>query len=162
MKILALFAVIILLSPAFTASADSLSGEFGLGFVFSSGSDIYLLRYRHFFDPLMGISTFGEAVFASWDGENHSTAVGLAPGIQLKITPNQAVSITPGLTHISRTTENLGQPFEFYGRVAYERTIGKAILSIAYIHFSDAKFIFEWSGPNRGENFVTLSIGMLF
>jgi hypothetical protein len=157
-----IFAAIMLLFPILTASADSLSYEAGIGFYFSTSSNMYLLRYQHEAAPLFGLSGYYEASYASWDGHNHSEAISLARGIRWPRTADEYLSLTAGLSHISRTTLNLGQPFEFYGRLAYEKKIGRALFSIGWIHYSDAKFLFHWSGPNISENFWTLSLGVLF
>jgi len=162
LKSLLLFAAIALLFPILPASADSLSYEAGVGFYFSTDAKAYLLRYQHEAVPLFGFSSYYEVSYASWNGPDHAEAVGLARGIRWARTLDENLSLTTGLSRISRTTSNLGQPFEFYGRLAYEKRAGKALFSIAWIHYSDAKFLFGWSGPNNGENFATLSIGMLF
>jgi hypothetical protein len=162
MKNLLIIAAITLLFPALPASADSLSYDAGLGFYYSSGTTLNLLRYQHEARPLFGYSGYYEVMFASWNGPDNAKAVGLARGIRLATFEDQYLSLTGGLSHITRTTSNLGQPFEFYGRVAYVIHTGKAIFSIGYVHFSSGKFFFQWSGPNYGENFVTLSLGMSF
>jgi hypothetical protein len=162
LKSLLLFAAITLPCPTLPASADSLSYEAGFGFYFSEGTKAYLLRYQHEAAPLFGFNSHYEVSYASWNGPDHAEAVGLSRGIQWARTPDENLSLTAGLSRISRTTSNLGQPFEFYGRLAYAKSVGKALFSIGYIHYSDAKFLFGWSGPNNSENFATLSIGMLF
>jgi len=162
LRSLLLVAAIMLLFPALPASADSLSYEAGVGFYFSSGTTVNLLRYQHEARPLFGYSGYYEAMYTSWNGPDNAKAIGLARGIRLATTDNQYLSLTGGLSHINRTTSNLGQPFEFYGRVTYVMHVDKAIFSIGYVHFSSGKFFFGWSGPNYGENFVTLSIGMSF
>ena len=161
-KSILLFAVIMLLCQIRPASADSLSYEAGSGFYFSEKADADFLRYQHETEPLYGFSSYYEGSYASWNGPDHAEAVGLARGIRWMSNDDEYVSFAAGLSHISRTTSNLGQPFEFYVRVAYEKPFGKALASIGYIHYSDAKFLFRWSGPNNGENFATLSLGMIF
>jgi len=162
MRRLLLFATITFLLPTLPVSADSLSYETGIGFSFSGGTTVNLLRYRHEANPLFGFGSYYEAAFASWNGPNSAYAIAVARGIRLERTADEYLSLTLGLSHISRTTSNLGQPFEFYGRLAYEKHIGKALFSVGWIHYSDGKFLFKWSGPNNGENFATISIGLLF
>lgn len=162
MKSLLLFAAITLLFPNLPASADSLSGEAGLGFYFSTDTKAYFLRYQHEAAPLFGFNTHYEVSYATWSGPDHAEAVALAWGIGWARIPDENLSLAAGLSRISRTTSNLGQPVEFYGRLAYAKSVGKALFSIGWIHYSDAKFLFGWSGPNNSENFATLSIGMLF
>jgi hypothetical protein len=162
MRKLAIFAVVMVLLPVVSASAESLSYEAGIGFYFSHSASANLLRYRHELDPLFGLSSFLEASYATWNGPDQADAIALARGIRWGRTSDQYLSFTMGLSHISRTTGNLGQPFEFYIRLAGEKSVGKALFSIGWIHYSDGKFIFGWSGPNNSENFATISAGLLF
>ncbi len=162
MKKLLYFTAISFLLPTLPALADSLSYETGIGFSFSSSATVNLLRFRHEVEPLFGLSSYYEVSYASWNGPNHADAIAVARGIRLERTADEYLSLTLGLSHISRTTANLGQPFEFYIRVAYEKSVSKALFSIGWIHYSDAKFLFGWSGPNNGENFATISMGLLF
>jgi hypothetical protein len=156
------FIIIALLFPAVSASADNLSYEAGKGFYFSNGSTVQLLRYQHEAALFYGYRSYYEASYASWSGPDHADAICLARGIRWAGIDDAYPSFTLGVSHISRTTSNLGQPFEFYGRLAYEKKVGRALLSIGWIHYSDAKFLFMWSGPNNSENFGTVSMGMLF
>jgi Lipid A 3-O-deacylase (PagL) len=162
MKSLLFIAAVMFLFRIQSASADSLSFESGIGFYFSSGNNTYLLRYRHDTAPLFNLESYYEVSYASWNGPDHAEAAGLARGIRLAGTNDGYLGLTAGLSRISRTTSNLGQPFEFYGRLGYEKCAGRALYSIGWIHYSDAKFLFGWSGPNNSENFVTLSLGMNF
>ncbi len=162
MKKLFLVVTFLLLFPTPPVSADSLSYEAGVGFFFSRSTTAYLLRYRHETSSLFGLSSYYEASYASWNGPDHNEAIGLARGIRWPRTTDGHLSLTAGLSRINRTTSNLGQPFEFYGRLAYEKNVSKVLFSIGWIHYSDAKFLFGWSGPNKSENFLTLSIGILF
>jgi len=162
MRKLALVAVITFFVRVLPASADdSLSYEAGKGFYFSHSANANIFRYRHELDPLFGLSSFFEASYASWNGPDHSDAAALARGIRWGAI-DRYLSFTMGLSYISRTTGNLGQPFEFYLRMAYEKSFGKALFSLGWIHYSDGKFIFGWSGPNNSENFATISLGLLF
>jgi hypothetical protein len=156
------FVTVMLLFPTPPASADSLSYEAGIGFYVSRTSTANLLRYQHETTPLFGFPSYYEASYASWNGPNHADAVCLARGLRWARTSDEYLSLTAGLSHINRTTSNLGQPFEIYARLAYEKSVGKALFSIGWIHYSDAKLLFGWSGPNKSENFATLSLGMIF
>jgi hypothetical protein len=162
MKFLFLFIAVTLLFPSLPVSADSLSYEAGLGFYFSRSSTVNLLRYQHETTTLFTFPSYYEVSYASWNGPNRTDAICFARGLRWLRTDDDYLSLTAGLSHINRTTANLGQPFEFYGRLAYEKKIGKVLLSIGWIHYSDAKFLFGWSGPNKSENFLTLSVGVFF
>jgi len=162
MKSLLLLVAIMFLFQALPASADSLSYEAGIGFYFSRSSTANLLRYQHETTPLFAFPSYYEASYASWNGPNHADAVCFARGIRWERTADEYLSLTTGLNHISRTTSNLGQPFEIYGRLAYEKKVSRVLFSLGWIHYSDAKLLFGWSGPNKSENFLTLSVGMIF
>jgi hypothetical protein len=103
-----------LLFPALSAAANSLSYEAGIGSYFSRSTTAYLLRYQHETKPLFSLDSYFEASYASWNGPDHAAAIGLARGIRWARTADECLSLTTGLSHMSRTTSNLGQPFEFY------------------------------------------------
>lgn len=161
MRKLALYLGVVtgLLLPALPASADSLSFDLGVGFYMSGSTTANLLRYRHETDRLFGLGSYYEASYASWNGPDHADALSIARGIRWD---RSDMDFTFGISHISRTTANLGQPFEFYLRLGYEKRIGKALFSIGWVHYSDGKFIFRWAGSNNSENFATFSIGLFF
>lgn len=163
MKTVTVFSFILLLFfvPAPTDAAG-LFIEGGEGFYFSHNTEVIVVRIRLDASRLFDRESFYEAAYASWNGHEHDEAIAIARGIRWAGTGDSSVSLTAGLSHIQRTTSNLGQPFEFYGRLAFDKEIGKAVVSIGWIHFSDAKFLFQWSGPNNAENFLTLSLGMYF
>ncbi len=142
---------------------DGIFLETGQGFYFSNDTEALILRYQRTAPPLFGLEGFYEAMGASWNGPNEATAAGLARGVRWP-GPEQhsSLGLTAGLCHISRVTANLGQPFQFYGRFAAEERINSTLVSVAWFHLSDAKFLFNWSGRNNSENFLTLSVGLLF
>jgi hypothetical protein len=144
------------------AAADALFVGSGPGLSFSSYSTTNVVRYQREAGALLGLGGFYEAAFASWNGPNHNEAGSLARGIRWAESKAGSFSLTAGLGRVERTTANLGQPFEFYGRLAYDLTVGAAAWSVGWTHYSDAKFLFGWSGPNNAENFLTLSFGVLF
>jgi len=144
------------------AAAAGLFVEGGEGFYRSHNTEAVLIRYQLEASKLFDQESFYEASYAYWNGSNHDTALSIARGIRWERTEHDALSLTVGLGHIDRTTSNLGQPFEFYGHLAYDKPLGPALFSVGLIHYSDAKFLFRWPGPNNGENFLTLSLGMNF
>ncbi|HEX9021401.1 MAG TPA: acyloxyacyl hydrolase [Nitrospirota bacterium] len=161
MKTVALFLFLLFLSSA-TADAAGLFIEGGEGFYFSHDTEAVIVRFQLDAPKLFGLEGFYEATYASWNGHEHDEAIALARGVRWVSAMKSAVSLTAGLSYISRTTSHLGQPFEFYGRLAFDEEIGRAFVSIGWLHYSDAKFLFQWSGPNDGENFLTLTLGVYF
>lgn len=153
--------LVLSLLPAGVATAG-LFVEGGEGFYFSHNTEVVLVRYQLEASALFNEESFYEVSYAAWNGRNRNEAVGLARGIRWERTADDSVSLTMGLSRIDGTSMNLGQPYEFYGRLAYEKQLGRALISVGWIHYSDAKFLFQWPGPNTGENFLTLSLGANF
>ena len=140
-------------------AAAGLFVEGGEGFYFSHNTEVLIARYQVEASALFNEESFYELSYAAWTGRNQNLAVNLARGIRWERTEDDSVSLTAGFSRIDGTTANLGQPYEFYGRLAYEKQLGGVLFSIGWIHYSDAKFLFHWPGPNTGENFLTLSLG---
>jgi hypothetical protein len=136
--------------------------EGGEGFYYSHNTEVVMVRYQLEASALFNEESFYEVSYAAWNGLNRNQALGLARGIRFERTADGSVSITMGLCRIHGTSMNLGQPYEFYGRLAFEKQLGTTLVSIGWIHYSDAKFLFHWPGPNNGENFLTLSLGAFF
>jgi hypothetical protein len=159
MKTIILSFIIFVLS-ALPAIADNLFVEAGPGFSKSADSTVFLLRYDHNTSRLFKHDSFYEGVLAHWTGSNRAEVIGLARGILWNTGKDQDLRATFGLLGTSRTTEHLGTRFQFYFRFAYDRKIFRRDVSLALIHISNGKLIFGWDGPNSGENFITLSVGL--
>jgi hypothetical protein len=134
-------------------AAAGLFIEAGEGFYFSHNTEVLMARYQLEASALFNEESFYEVSYAAWTGRNQNR------GIRWERTAVDSVSVTIGLSRVNGTSVNLGQPYEFYGRLAYEKQLGGVLFSIGWIHYSDAKFLFHWPGPNTGENFLTLSLG---
>lgn len=159
-KCFAAFIIIFALSSS-VASAGNLFVETGPGIMMSRYSVAALARYQRDTSRLFNRESYYEAVFAYWNGDNHANAIGIARGIKLAPQDDRYYSVTFGGCHINRETGNLGTPFQFYIRLAYNIKSDHYDLSLGYIHISNGKLFFGWNGPNNGENFITLSIGLL-
>jgi hypothetical protein len=159
-----LFAATVLVLSLLPAGVEGagLFVEGGEGFYFSHNTEVFLVRYQLEASALFNEESFYEVSYAAWDGRNDNEAVGLARGIRWELTSDDSVNLTMGLSRVYGPSSNLGQPYEFYGRLAYEKLLGRALFSIGWVHYSDAKFLFHWSGPNTSENFLTLSLGANF
>lgn len=167
MKTGTLFSVILIIllclcRPSPSKSADGLFVETGAGFARSLNTGVILARYQKDTSPLWGYESFYEGIYARWSGENHAEDFALSRGIRLRVAEDAYYSATVGVGHISRITGNLGTPFDFYFRIAYGRKTGRYDISLGVIHISNGKPLFGWSGPDNGENFITLAVGELF
>lgn len=162
MRLRTLLSVLLFSLVPLPVFADGLFVEAGTGLLYSTGTSATLARYQHETSTLFGHESFYEASIASWSGQARDEAIGFARGVRWKYENNVSVSSDIGAAHISRTTEHLGTPLEFYFRFSWEKRMGGAEISVGLIHYSNGKFIFGWSGPNDSENFLTLSLGMVF
>ncbi|HEX9112725.1 MAG TPA: acyloxyacyl hydrolase [Nitrospirota bacterium] len=164
---LALFFVLLLRPEA--AAADGFFVESGPGVMHSRGSVALFLRYQRDAPALFGQAGFYEVSYGSWSGKNRNEAIALARGIELPSGEHGYLSFTAGLGVVRTTTRNLDTPVEFLLRGAYGRRVGRYDISLGFTHFSNGKFFFRrihppwWDrGPNFGENFPTLQLGVTF
>ncbi len=154
--------LLILITSSSSVYADGLFVEAGPGIFYSEDTTVSLVRFQKDTSKLFGHESFYEAAYASWNGENSNRAVSLARGLRWGDPGRAYRSADIGICHISRTTGNLGTPFQFYFRAASGMKVGGTDLSIGFIHYSNGKLVFRWHGPNRSENFLTVSIGLTF
>ncbi len=139
--------------------ANDLFVDTGPGTFYSADTFSVFVRYQRDTSKLFNRESYYEAFFANWNGHNYAYAIGIARGIRLFQHDDRYFSFTFGGCHISRETNNLGTPFQFYIRLSYDVKVYRHDLSLGYVHISNGKFIFGWDGPNNGENFITLGIG---
>ncbi len=154
--------LIIVLALSSFVYADGIFVEAGPGLFNSRSTTVSLVRVQKDTSKLFRHDSFYEAAYASWNGENSNHAVSLARGLRGGDSGRAYWSADIGLCHISRTTDNLGTPFQFHIRAASGIKVGRADLSIGLIHYSNGKLLFRWSGPNKSENFLTVSAGLTF
>ncbi len=144
------------------APADMLSFEAGRGFHRSSHSEIFTLRYHWDAPDLLGFPGHYEALLSGWNGRRRAAAAGLARSVHWSWSGPWYVSGSAGLAYLDRTTDNLGTRFQLAFRLGLGRTFGPWDLSAGYTHFSNGKIVFNWDGPNNGENFVTFRVSYRF
>lgn len=140
--------------------ADNLFIEGGGGIGKSLDSQIFLLKYQKETSRLFGLPSYYEWLLAYWSGEARDEAIGVSRAISFEIAKEQYFSPTLGLLAIRSETQHLGTHFQFYFRLAYDLKVKRRDISFAIVHISNGKLIFRWDGPNTGENFLTLSIGL--
>lgn len=132
----------------------------GEGFHHSVRTEPLFIRYQRS-SPIFGIDGYYEAVIGGWNGPNGVFTVGIGRGLRISFDPLY-VAASAGLSYISDTTKNLGTPMEFNFHVAAGRRYESLDISIGYVHYSNGKYFFGWSGPNYGENFFSLMAGVWF
>lgn len=155
------FCLCLFLYPQMTR-ADMLSLETGRGFHRSSHSEIFTLRYHWDAPDLLGLPGHYEALLSGWNGRRRAAAVGLARSVRWFWSDPWYVSGSAGIAYLDRITDNLGTRFQMAFRLGLGRTFGRWDLSAGYAHFSNGKLLFNWDGPNNGENFITIRLGLLF
>ncbi len=161
-RVFLLLLLLLVFAPS-PAPAGTLSLEAGQGFHQSTHSDSVFLRYQIPAFELLGFDTYYEAMLGAWSGKNNRNEAGaLSLGITLPWHTDDWFFGSAGLARISRTTDNLGTLFQFTFHVGYTKKVGAVNLSIGYVHFSNGKYFFGWSGPNYGENFYALQAGLAF
>lgn len=152
------FAILALLTPP--VSADNLFLETGPGFFKSLGTQLFVLRYKKDTSTVFGWPSYYEALLAHWNGEDRDNAIAISRAISFPVGFEQYFSPTLGIAGVRRKTAHLGTAFQFYFRFAYDFKIKGRDVSLAIVHYSNGKMFFGWDGPNSGENFLTLSVGL--
>jgi hypothetical protein len=127
------------------------------------------MRYQREAPALFGRASFYEGSYGSWSGRHRNEAASLARGIVWPSGEDGYMSFEAGLARVRTTTGNLDTPIEILLRAAYGRRIGRLDISLGFTHFSNGKKLLRniyppwWNhGPNFGEYFPTLQLGVTF
>lgn len=157
-----LFLALCLLSLPQPLLGGTVSVGAGPGFWFSHSSNAIFLRYEHEAALLFDQNSFWAATAVAWDGPNSAEAIGVSRGLRWPFGDVWHADAEFGLNWISDTTDNLGTPVQALLRAAVIRKFDSLDVSLGVIHYSNAKWLFGWSGPNNGENFLVLGVGWRF
>jgi hypothetical protein len=143
--------------------ADGLIVEGGIGFYESNNSEAAFLRYQKDSAPLFGFDSYYDLAIASWNGDNHNSAIIITKGLRWGLSERTHFDFEAGGAYLKRTTDNLGTRLQFAFRFALGAKVSKFDIALGYNHFSNGKGIFGWTrSSNLGENFITLQLGYLF
>jgi hypothetical protein len=157
-----LSAVVLVLLLSSPVPADDLFVDLGLGVFKSERSGALFLRYQKDTSRLFDRPSYWEGVASYWNNSNWAIALGAARGIDWnRSNRDHFYSTSFGVMSVNRTTNHLGTHFQFYFRQAYHIKYGGRDISLGLTHVSNGKVVFKWHGPNSGENFLSLSIGLL-
>lgn len=163
----ALFFALLLRPEAATAGGFFL--ESGPGIIHSRGSVAVFLRYQRDAPALFGQAGFYEASYGWWSGANRNEALALARGLLWPAGEHSYLSFEAGLGLVRAKTKNLDTPLEILLRGAYGLRAGRFDISLGFTHFSNGKKVFRsihpswWDrGPNFGEYFPTIQVGVAF
>ena len=134
----------------------------GQGNIVSQNERGVFVRYLPDAPVLFGQAGYYDLALGHWDGPTHNTAVSIGRGLRWGSPRRIYFAAEIGVGYIDRVTEHLGTRGEFALGVAVGHRFGAYDLSLEQVHYSNGKLAFAWSGPNRGENFLTLQVGRAF
>lgn len=119
-------------------------------------SDAVFLRYMDTSrTSVLPGENFYEWSLATWDGPHRNNAVSLALGTRGRW-ESFHLDGSIGVAYLDHKTRLSGTHQQFIVRLGGGVTIGKADVGIFATHYSNAKPLFGWDGPNAGYDFVTL------
>lgn len=144
------------------AKANAFSTGVGFGDIRSQGATAIFLRYQTGAAELFGRESFYELSLGAWNGSNRNSAIAIARGIGWYWSSGNFLTIELGAAAVGRTTDHLGTHAQFVSHLVIGRRFGNYDLSLGQTHYSNAKDLFHWTGPNIGENFLTLEFGREF
>jgi hypothetical protein len=160
--------VALLIMPT-AARADGFFMEAGPGVARSSGSIAEFVRYQHDAPDLFGQESFYDVSFGTWNGPSGNEAIAVARGIGWRFKAIGYLTFEAGLGRIRTTTDNLDTLFELLLRASCGYRTERFGLSLGFVHYSNGKILLRnihppwWEhGPNFGEYFPTLELGVLF
>lgn len=134
----------------------------GFGDIRSQGATAIFLRYQARAADLFGSESFYELSLGAWNGSNRNSVIAIARGIRWRWSSRDFLTFELGAAAANRTTDHLGTHAQFVSHIMLGRQFGDYKLSLGQTHYSNAKDLFHWSGPNIGENFLTLELSRDF
>jgi Lipid A 3-O-deacylase (PagL) len=149
------------LRPSFV-HADAVLFGTGYGNFRQGGATAVFLRYQTQAPTVLGHASLYELSVGAWNGPNRNAVVALARGIRWRWSPKIYLGAELGIGAVMQTTDHLGTHLQFVSHVVVGRQFGRYDLTLGETHYSNAKDLFHWSGPNVGENFLTLELGRDF
>lgn len=154
-----LLILLILLPPA--VRADLIGIDVGRGNHNTrhiTGSTAVFFRYARDLTPWHDIPLYAEFLAGRWNGiyENQSFSLGL--GARYPFSPHWSLGGSAGVGYVHERTSHLGTHPQFVFRFGVNYRIGRTELSLTQRHYSNGKGLFQWEGPNVGENFIVLGL----
>jgi hypothetical protein len=138
--------------------AEKIAIDVGRGIHHTHDSDALFVRYidearEH---VLVGRNFF-EWSLAGWDGPHRNKALGLALGTRGQWGAFH-LDGSIGAAYLAHKTALSGTNQQFIVRVGAGVTVGKMEIGLFATHYSNAKPVFGWDGPNAGYDFLTLQL----
>ncbi len=100
--------------------------------------------------PEVSLGTFYRELNPSFFG-------GTSIGVRIPVS-NLSLQGTFGFAGIHNIPRTLGTNFEFRSTVDIRHSTDSYVIRLGLTHFSNARKVFGFRGPNLGENFLTLGI----
>lgn len=142
--------------------AEMVATEIGAGIRQSNDSNLLRVRYAEDWAPVDRLMSFVDLSASTWGGDNANNAIAGGLGLRYDLPRENYISASMGLAYVSDETENLGTHGQLQFRFALGHRFERYDFSIGYTHYSNGKGVFNWDGPNRGEDFITLQLGYHF
>lgn len=138
--------------------ADLIGIDVGRGNHNSRDSTAVFFRYVRDLRLWERMPLYGEFLAGRWDGayENQSFSLGL--GLRYPLPDNWSLGASGGIGYVHERNNHLGTHPQFVFRFGINYRFGKNELSLAQRHYSNGKGLFQWDGPNVGENFIMFGL----
>lgn len=141
------------------AASEKITIEIGRGIHNNRGSDALFLRYA---DDLRESRLFGRNFYAwslgRWDGNARNNALGFELGT-LGRWGKYHLDGSAGIAYLGDKTSLSGTHQQFSVRIGAGITHGQMNIGAYLTHYSNAKPLFGWDGPNAGYDFISFQIG---
>jgi hypothetical protein len=146
------------LASPLTAS-ERMAVEIGRGTHNNRGSDALFLRYAYELrESLLPGQNFYEWSFGTWDGQARNNAAGFALGTRGRW-ERFHLDGGIGVAYLEDKTPLSGTHQQFSVRLGAGVVYERIDVSLYLTHYSNAKLVFGWDGPNSGYDFITVQIG---
>ncbi len=154
-----LFVVLILLPSV--AHADLIGIDIGRGNHNTrniTGSTAVFFRYVHDLKPWHDMPLYGEFLAGRWDGSHENQSFSLGLGTRYPLSERWSLGGSAGVGYVHERNSHLGTHPQFVFRFGVNYRVGKTEFSLTQRHYSNGKGLFQWEGPNVGENFLMLGL----
>ncbi|HKQ31160.1 MAG TPA: acyloxyacyl hydrolase [Burkholderiales bacterium] len=140
-------------------AAQRIAVDIGPGIHNTDGADALFLRYADDMRQLiLPGQSFYEWSFGVWDGNARNNGVGFALGTRGS-SDKFHVEGSVGVAYVEDKTQLSGTHQQFSARLGVGVEYRRLEVGLFVTHYSNAKGLFGWDGPNAGYDFVTLQIG---
>ncbi len=155
--ILGLLLTLLMLLPP-VLRADMVGIDVGRGNHNSKKSSAAFFRYVRELPAWQNMPLYGEFLAGRWDGAHDNQAFSLGLGTRYPLSERWSLGGSAGVGYVENRNSNLGTHPQFVFRFGINYRIGRAELSLTQRHYSNGKGLFQWDGPNVGENFLMLGL----